>query len=168
MLQNLLSALLLALKRSEPQKKIKWRRSLIFILIETSWQKKGQDIYIMFSFYFVKSEALRRLWLSVWYLAVLASVLSFGRNEVRKKGNFPPFPSPVSVIFILPRAATAMNLDWIKCTFLPFTPYLFMNYVHWFMFCLRNFHQGFTINILLQFAFLILFRVWFVIHRTFV
>ena len=72
---------------------------MIFILIETSWQKKGQDIYIMFSFYFVKSEALRRLWLSVWYLAVLASVLSFGRNEVRKKGNFPPFPSPVSVLF---------------------------------------------------------------------
>lgn len=28
-----------------------------------------------------------------------------------------------------------------------------MNYVHWFMFCLQNFHQGFTINILLQFAF---------------
>lgn len=26
-------------------------------------------------------------------------------------------------------------------------------YVHWFMFCLQNFHQGFTINILLQFAF---------------
>lgn len=29
-----------------------------------------------------------------------------------------------------------------------------MSYVHWFMFFfLQNFHQGFTINILLQFAF---------------
>ena len=44
-----------------------------------SWQKRGQDIYtyIMFSFYFIKSETLRRLWLSVWYLAVLASVLIY-------------------------------------------------------------------------------------------
>ena len=40
--------------------------------------KKGaRYIYIMFSFYFVKSEALRRLWLSVWYLTVLASVMIY-------------------------------------------------------------------------------------------
>ena len=61
------------------------------------------------------------------------SIVFWKEWRVRMKGNFPPLPSPVSVIFILPRAATAMNLDWIKCTFLSFTPYLFMSYVHWFV-----------------------------------